>query len=241
VIDRDSPFPLYHQLRQILLGMIQDGRFGAEQPIPTEVELQEQYGVSRITVRRTLGELTNEGYLLRQPGKGTFVIGSKLLDRSGKLGGFAEDLRSRNMQVSSRILQFEQIAAPQHVAEQLDVEPGRPLLLYQRLIIADGAPIALSTCFANLPPEFSVTAEELESDSIFPLLDEKYDDVLRHGERTIEAVILLPDAARSLEVKPFIPALYNNLIAFDEANRPILLAQTVYRGDRYKHYCPINR
>ncbi len=241
MLDRTSPFPLYHQLQQILLRMIQDGRFGTELPIPTEAELQKRYGVSRITVRRALGELTTEGYLKRQPGKGTFVIRDKLTDHSGRLGGFAEDLRSRNMQVESRILQFEYIAAPQHVVQQLNVKAGQTVLLYQRLIIADGEPIALSTCFAHLAPEFSVTPNELEKDSIFVLLEEKFNYALVRGERTIEAVLLLPDAARSLEAKPFIPALYNDLVVFDTNDRPVLVAQTVYRGDRYKHYCPVER
>jgi GntR family transcriptional regulator len=239
MVDRSNPYPLYHQLKQILLGKIQQGEFSAGEAIPTESALQEQYGVSRITVRRALSELTSDGYLIRQPGKGTYVTHRKLKDKSRQLGGFAADLQARNMLVASKILQFSELPAPRHVAQQMGLEPGTPLLMYQRLIIADGAPIALSNCFVDLPPEFEVTVEELERESIFPLLERKYGYTLRKAERIVEAIMLMPEAALPLEGNPFSPALMNTLVVLDDNNRSVLFAQTTYRGDRYKHVCPM--
>lgn len=241
VIDRSSPLPLYYQLRQILLKQIRDGHIRPGQPIPSEAGLQEQYGVSQITVRRAVSGLASEGYLLRQPGKGTFVLPPKLQDRSGRLGGFAADLASRGFKVDSVIVEYGVQPIPPHVARALKLETGHPLLFFRRMIFADDEPIALTTAHCRLGEGITFTKEELGSDSIFPLFERKYGIRLLHAERTIEAVVLRPDEAESLEARPGTPALLSRLTAFDSHNRPIVFARTVYRGDRYRHYCPVSQ
>jgi len=72
-IDRSSPIPIYHQLRDIIRSQIEDGTWGPGQSIPTEQELCHTYAISRAPVRQALGELVNEGLLVRRPGLGTFV------------------------------------------------------------------------------------------------------------------------------------------------------------------------
>jgi len=240
VIDRSSPLPLYYQLRQILLKQINDGHFRPGEPIPSEVGLQEQYGVSRITVRRALSGLASEGYLLRQPGKGTFVLRPKLQDRSGRLGGFAADLASRGFKVDSAIVAFGVQPIPPHVARALKLETGHPLLFFRRMVFADDEPIALGTAYCRLSEGITFTKEELATDSIFRLLERKYGIRLLLAERTIEAVVLLPDEAESLEARPGTPALLSRLTAHDSHNRPIVFSRTVYRGDRYRHFCPVS-
>jgi len=77
-IDRTSPLPLYHQLKTILDQKIEQDEWSTGDMIPSELELQESYGLSRTTVRLALGEMVNEGRLVRQRGRGTFVSQPKL-------------------------------------------------------------------------------------------------------------------------------------------------------------------
>jgi GntR family transcriptional regulator len=241
VIDRDSPLPLYSQLKQILLEQILDGSFACDQPIPGEAELEKRYLVSRITVRRALGELATEGYLRRHPGKGTFVIQDGLQDRSGQLGGFAEDLRSRGFKVASKILLCDRRPAPQGVAQTLDVEIGQPLLFFQRLIYADGSPLALGTIYVNVGEEISFTPAELVSESVFILLEHKYGIALVRSEQSVEAAILFGDQAELLEAKPNSPALISSFTVYNTQGKPIVFGKAVYRGDRYTHCCTATR
>ncbi len=73
-LDRRSPVPLYYQFKQSLLGRFKSNEFSAGQPIPPEMDLMHEYGISRATVRRALQEMEQEGYIQRTPGRGTVVF-----------------------------------------------------------------------------------------------------------------------------------------------------------------------
>jgi GntR family transcriptional regulator len=107
------------------------------------------------------------------------------------------------------------------------------------MVFADDEPIALATAFCNLGEGITFTKEELATDSIFPLLERKYGIRPLQADRTIEAVVLLPDEAESLEARPGTPALLSRLTAYGIHRHPIVFDRTVYRGDRYRHFCPV--
>lgn len=240
-IDRSSPVPLYYQLKRILLRHIQNGDIVPGEALPSEVELQQRYGVSRITVRRALSDLASEGYISRQPGRGTFVLQPKLQDRSEKLGGFADDLVAQGFKVESQILEHGRRPAPRGVARKLGVDEGQSLLYMQRLVYANGEPIALATGYFNLGEEIIFTTEELESDSIYPLLERKHGIPLRRADRTLEATVALEHEAQMLHVKPNTPLLLAELIVYDGQGRRVAFVKAVYRGDRYKYYSTLTR
>ena len=73
VLDHSTPIPLYFQLKSLILRDIQKGVYPIGMQIPTEMELQASFGVSRATIRHALNELVNEGWLERKASKGTFV------------------------------------------------------------------------------------------------------------------------------------------------------------------------
>ena len=81
MIDKNSPIPAYYQIKQIILEKINNSEWKVGQCIASERELSEAYGVSRMTVRQALGELVQEGILLREKGKGTFVCEPKVTQK----------------------------------------------------------------------------------------------------------------------------------------------------------------
>lgn len=240
-IDRSSPLPLYYQLRQILLRHILSGDIAPGEPLPTEKELQERHCVSRITVRRALSDLASEGYISRQAGRGTFVLRAKVQDRSEKLGGFVDDLVAQGYEVESQILGHGFRPVPHRVAQKLGVDVGQPVLYLRRLVYADSEPIGLATGYFNVGEEITFTREELNSSSIFPLLEQKYNIVLRRADKTMEATLALGDEAELLDVKPNTPLLLAELIAYDEQGQRVGFVKSLYRGDRYKYYQSITR
>jgi GntR family transcriptional regulator len=240
-IDRNSPLPLYYQLKRILLRHIQDGDIIPGETIPSETELQENYGVSRITVRRALGDLASEGYISRQPGRGTFVLQPKLQDRSERLGGFSESLSAQGFKVEWQVLQHDLLPVPSSVAQALCIDEGQPVLYFQRLVYADGEPIMLATVYVNVGKGITLTREELDSDSIYPLLERKYGIVVCRANRTIEATVALENEAQLLHVKPNTPMLLVKLVAYDQQGQQVAFVKALYRGDRYKYYHTITR
>ena len=90
---RQVPVALYYQVREDLLHKIQSGQWGPDFKMPPERELCETYGVSRITVRKALDDLQNEGYLDRVQGKGTFVRRATMEKKLSKFYSFGDELR----------------------------------------------------------------------------------------------------------------------------------------------------
>jgi GntR family transcriptional regulator len=144
-IDTNSPVPKYYQLKEIIRGRIESEELGEGQLIPSERELCESYGISRMTARQAVMELVNEGVLYREQGKGTFVAGKKVQQEAERLTSFTEDMRERGMEASSVVLEVEVEPAGPVVARFLRVEEGERIIRLKRLRNADGEPMALET------------------------------------------------------------------------------------------------
>ncbi len=92
-IDKDSPIPYYHQLKELLRHRIQAGVWPPGSQLPTEAEICRMFGVSRTTVRQALSELLHEGLIRRERGRGTFVNKPKIRERLvERLTGFYQDM-----------------------------------------------------------------------------------------------------------------------------------------------------
>src|SRR5215475_4846403 len=139
-IYRNSPVPRYHQLKEILREKIRAGEWKPGDLIPSERELSETYGISRMTTRQAITDLVNEGVFYREQGKGTFVTRNKITQQLMSLTGFTEDIRARGQNPSTRVLSARLGHADEIVAERLRVAPGQAIVLLQRLRLADGEP-----------------------------------------------------------------------------------------------------
>src|SRR5215471_6136578 len=142
-IYRNSPVPRYHQLKEILREKIRAGELKPGDLIPSERELSETYGISRMTARQAITELVNEGVFYREQGKGTFVTRNKITQQLMRLTGFTEDIRSRGQLPSTKVLVAEMRPASEVVAEKLRISMGQLVFCIQRLRLADGEPLAI--------------------------------------------------------------------------------------------------
>ena len=113
------PVALYYQLKESLLQKIQDENWKPGQKIPTERELCEMYGVSRITVRTALDDLHNEAYLYRIQGKGTYVKRSSIDYRLSKFYSLNEELSRRGLKERAQMLSFSKVVPEDKVRAQL--------------------------------------------------------------------------------------------------------------------------
>ena len=111
----DGPVPKHEQLRSLLESRIA-AEFSPGDPLPGERALEDEYGVSRITVRRAIGDLVAAGRLRRVRGKGTFVAPAPLVSRL-HLASFSDEMRAQRVEASSRILLCERTAPPEEVAQ----------------------------------------------------------------------------------------------------------------------------
>jgi GntR family transcriptional regulator len=107
LIDRKSELPLHRQLRQILLSKIERREWLPGDIIPREIDLTEEYGLSRYTVRQALDDLVQAGYLIRTKKRGTVVSQPKVEQNLSRFYSFARDMAAKGLEPTSRILRLE--------------------------------------------------------------------------------------------------------------------------------------
>jgi GntR family transcriptional regulator len=245
-----SPFvssrvPLYYQLENLLREKILSGVFVAGARLPTESELIEQYGVSRITVRQALTALAEEGLIERQQGRGTFVTERRTRRRPFEgtihLTGSLDELISMALDTPIKVLETTRVEADQHEAELLGLRPGEPVYRIKRLRLYEGKPFSLIVNY--LPAEIGVrfTNEELSSGSLLKRLESKFGLRLQSARQQITADLADPYVAGLLDVRVGAPLLSIERTVYTEDGRPIEYVHVLYRSDRYNYTVMLTR
>ncbi|HLO01534.1 MAG TPA: GntR family transcriptional regulator, partial [Symbiobacteriaceae bacterium] len=145
-MERTVPLPLYYQIKQDLLESMESGRLQPGDRLPSERELTEQYGVSRMTVRQAIGHLEQEGFIRREQGKGSFVAPAKLEETLVGLTSFTEEMQRRGLVPSTRVIRIETVQS-ERVAAQLSLPADQPLYALERLRLAGGEPMELEQLY----------------------------------------------------------------------------------------------
>lgn len=241
MLDRSSPVPLYHQLSEMLLDRILEGHLQPNDAIPTERELIDLCGVSRITVRRALDELERRGFVQRVQGRGTFVRTSQVQRSISRLTSFTEEIKARGMAPDVRLLALRREPATGRVAHALQIEEGRPVWLVKRLRLADKEAIAINISYLYLPPQVEITSDELRSEvSLWSLLSKK-GIMMAEADKTIEATVADSEQSDLLGVPRSAPLLLVEGVVYSGDGTPIEFHQIIGRGDRYKFYLHVTR
>jgi len=234
-VDRDAPLPLYHQLRQALLGPLEKGHWKEGDLIPTEREICDAYNVSRITVRRAINDLVREGYLSSQQGKGTFVARPKIQRQLSHLRSFSDEMEAVGLRAGSQLLSLRQEPALGDVATALQVEENTWIWIVERLRLAEDEPTIVSTSHLRLPPSVVLTPAQLHGrQSLWSALRSQGVSLAR-SESTIQAVAGNDRESQLLEVITGSPLLLVESIIYSDEDVPVEYSRMVSRGDRYKY------
>jgi GntR family transcriptional regulator len=236
-LERTGEPPLYRWIEEDLLAQILDGKIAPGEMIPPERELCERYGVSRITVRRAIGELETRGYVHRQQGKGTFVSQSRIQREMGRLISFSEEMRSQGHLPGSRLLNLQHKAADRSTALALHLHEGDPTWIVERLRLADDEIVSFSISYLNLPPHVYLTPMELRTEiSLWSLLRKKGISI-SEGETSVRATIADQHYAELLGVEEGDPLLVREGVNYAVIEKlvPVEAFQVISRADRYQY------
>ena len=219
---------LYLQLQDALRDAITGKKLLPNDAIPTERELAEQYKVSRITVRKAIDGLAEEGLLVSRQGSGNFV--SARIDKNfAKLTSFSEDMRSRGRTPRTEWLKRTVGTVSPEEALKLALSPGSTVYRFHRLRFADNAPMALeyATVIASALPSLDAV-----KDSLYDALEATGHRPVRALQR-LRALLLNDEQAALLQAQPGDAGLLVERLGYLRDGRAVELSQSFYRGDTY--------
>lgn len=215
----------YRDIAEVLRDRVRSGDYAAGRLLPSESELSEEFEASRVTIRRALEVLRDEGLVAARQGFGWFVASEPVRQNLGRLATIEAQMAEGGMRPQRRILEFAYVTARGKVRQVLGAEQ---VLRVRRLNLADGEPFAVVTvwCPAELGQELS--RADVERSPFYELLPIR----LSGATQTIGADAVSADDAKLLGVPAGSPVLRCERITTDENGRPVLYSEHVFPAHR---------
>ena len=234
VLDRQSAIPLYYQIQQALLEQIRSGALKVGQPVPSEQELSQRMGVSRMTARQALKSLCHLGIAYSQRGKGTFVSRAKLEKDFRQVLSFSEEMRVRGSQPRSRVLAFKRVTPSSEVADALRLSQREQAFLLKRIRFADAVPLCIECTHVpvRLCPDLQHKLNP--QDSLYEALFANYGIQIEAADEVAEAAVASAEEARLLRIRNKAPVFHFTRTAYLADGKPVEFVSSTYRGDRCK-------
>ncbi|MFM0325295.1 GntR family transcriptional regulator [Caballeronia glebae] len=209
--------------------------------LPSEAELVEQYGASRITIRQALAGLHSSGLIEKINGKGSFVTRPSERSDLGQLTGFYEAARKRGQTANGELLSVRPIPAPPFAVQALGLDEGATLVCATTLRLWNAAPVAVFMVMGEKPLMDALVAEDLETNDAMSILEERLGYRLKHLETESAAIAATKEHARRLKVEPGTPLLRVRCTPFDIQGNALCCAELLFRGDRFAYKAKVSR
>ncbi len=225
--------PIYQLIENNLKNQINNGELAQGDMIPSENELKETYGTSRMTVRQALNNLVNEGYIYRHKGKGTFVGSIKIEKKIHGLNSFTEQMKSMNRDVSTRVVNINIIPATSEIAAKLFVDEGEEVYFIERVRYGDDIPVLFEQLYTPKRLIKNIDKDLLDG-SFYDFIENRLNLKIQHCIQTIESKLPYQKVATELGITKQSPVLYITLNTFLDNGRPFEYVKAYYRADQYR-------
>jgi len=223
--------PTYVKLKEEIQRSIEYGTLVPGDRLPSERDLAEAKGLSRMTVRQALSELVAAGALYREQGRGTFVSARKMQQRN--ISSFSETVRMRGFVPSTHVLEFTSARPPADIAQRLMVPDGE---VYRalRIRLADSTPVAVEEVFIPLHICPGLEREDLTG-SLYHLMTEHFGHRIGSADSSVSA--LLPGARYQeyLKTARNTPVLKINSLYYSASGTTLYYERAIYRADMYEY------
>ncbi|GHC66270.1 GntR family transcriptional regulator [Limoniibacter endophyticus] len=243
--DEKSPVPLYHRIYVLMRERIFNGTYRAGQLLPSEAELMERFGVSRITARRALDELSYEGLVDRERGRGTRVSQRPLVELGDApiiagMEGLMANLERIGKRSEVIVFEFDFVPAPDPVAVQMQIAPGALVQRAVRSRSVEGKPFSLSTTYVLEEIGRTFDREDLTSIPIIDLIT-RAGRTIDHVDQSLTATLADDIMAQRLGMHVASPLLKVRRTFYDTTNTPCYYVDLYYRPDRFEYRMTLTR
>lgn len=223
--------PKYLQIQESIASWISSADFKPGEMIPSERELCEQFGVSRMTVRQAISNLVTTGALRRVQGLGTFIAEPKNEYDIGLLVSYTQSVLRRGKRPSGKLLQFDQIIADDKIAQLLSVNLGQKLYHLVRIRFSDNEPMVLESCYFPYDRCPGIEKFDVENESIYRIWREEYGITFGKIRQSLEPGLASEFEANAFGIPPGSLLMLVERISYDILGVPVEYAHDVHRGE----------
>lgn len=226
--------PLYKQVEETLKEMIEGVEFAPGDQIPSERELSDMLGVSRMTARKAVENLIQSGLLERRSTLGTYVRQPRVVRQLG-FGpqGLTQQLSQDGQQVQAKLLEFEVVRAPRRVADYLEIRLGELTYRIKRLRLVNNIPFCIETSYLPAAYFKDLSQDDLiHNSSLYGLLRQRYQVEMAQAAGTVSISRCTSDEAKCLELNEGDPVMFSRFVAHDSTGRPVEYVKSINHPDR---------
>lgn len=234
MIDKNSPIPVYFQLKNDLVKKIAQGLWKPGECIASERELCEIYGVSRMTIRQAIGELVQDGTLIRLKGKGTFVCEQTVKQQD--MMSFTEMIKQTGRELQTEIINFDIIDTPDNMQDTFILDKVYKI---KRRRIVNNECIAVETVY--IPVDYcGHINEEMLKGSLYKILED-FGYSINNSISSIVAVAITDDIKKNFNTEENFPVLKIVGKTFANKNKLLFIEEALYRSDKFTLQVNISR
>jgi GntR family frlABCD operon transcriptional regulator len=230
-LQRNSSQRLYAVVRQRILDAIEQGVYPVNGQIPTEPELCELHGVSRITVRKAIADLVKDGTLTRLQGKGTFVQGRKVENALLTVSGFTDFGIAQGKNTREEVIKQALIPCADY-QQRLDVSGGGQVFKLVRVMYLEDEPLFIDYSYIPLERYPGFDERYTPGRSSYQLLQEAYDTRVVSDRKVIDVYTATKAEAKWLGCELGEPLFRIGKVAYDQAGRPVHCSELYCRANR---------
>jgi GntR family transcriptional regulator len=231
----ETGVPKYIQISNWVMEMIQKGRYGLHDKLPSESKLSELFRVNRNTVRQAISDLVAKGLIQKKNGVGSFVVGrtfQRVKYTLQHISSFTDDMIRLGVEPQTKLIHKSVIEAPPDVSEKLMLGKEKLVILTERLRLGNRIPLVIERSY--LPhKEYKEILKMRLTGSLYHLLTKKFHVNLHRSIQTFRAIVFSGKDAKLLGVPPRSPGIFLESIIYDSKNIPVEVLHAFHRGDKY--------
>jgi GntR family transcriptional regulator len=228
-----SPMPRYYRISNLLRNQIVNGVYKKGEPIPTEKQLSDDFGVSRVTIRQSLSLLEQQGMIVKKQGIGTFVSEDVTIQPI-VFTGYIEDIMFQQINTKVVDMKIKEVAPSIAICRNLHLPNNAIVTKVERVRHFEEQVISYVENFFPQHVASYIKEEDVKKHSFVKLLD-KYGFVQEKATQNISATAASPEIAKKLEIPINSPVLFSEIIIYSKNNEPLTLVHVYNRSDRYQY------
>lgn len=233
MVDKKSSIPLYLQIQTELMKHIRQGDYEPGQQVPSELEIAAQYGVSRMTARKSLDNLVTKGVLFRRRGKGTYVSDDVVNYGLSTMLSFSRTLEAQGYKITTEMLLKQIINCPENLIQHLHLGMTDDVVMVRRLRSVNEEPAAIHTAYMDSQVYASILDFDLETSSLHDAIYKISGIEVSYTNDWVKADLATTEEAKLLRIVKRSPVLRVEGVAYSVSGQPVRFSRAVFRGDMF--------